>query len=115
MKSELRLKSNTDFKRVRHDGKVYSHPLVVLFIHQNQLDFARIGVAAGKSIGNAVTRNTIKRRLRAILQDIYASLHPGWDILVIARKPATDVPYHELVEAISALMSRADLLAGVEL
>jgi ribonuclease P protein component len=115
VKHERRLKSNTDYKRVRQDGKVYSHPLVVLFTHENQLGYSRIGVAAGKSIGNAVTRNTIKRRLRAILHDIYTRVLPGWDILVIARRPSTEAEYQDLSKAVYSLLSRAGMTASIEL
>lgn len=97
---------------MRQDGETYSHPLVVLFAIQNQLEFTRIGVAAGKTIGNAVTRNKIKRRLRAILTDIYKNLKPGWDILVIARKPSRDASFEGLKEAISGQVLRAGLLAN---
>ena len=43
-----------------------------------------------KAVGNAVTRNRAKRRLRAIAREILPELgRPGWDYVLIGRPDAT--------------------------
>ena len=70
---------------------------------------ARLGITVTRKIGNAVTRNRIKRRLRAAGRDILA-LHgqAGQDYVLIARPAAQDRPFANLLDDLKqALVSPA--------
>ena len=47
---------------------------------------ARVGLVVGRAIGNAVTRNQVKRRLRHLLRERLAAL-PGGSMLVVRALP----------------------------
>ncbi len=50
----------------------------------------RVGFTCSKKIGNAVTRNRAKRRLRAAAQLVLARHgRPGWDYVLVGRPGAT--------------------------
>jgi ribonuclease P protein component len=50
----------------------------------------RVGYTASKKIGNAVTRNRAKRRLRALARAVLpGAAQPGWDYVLVARPGAT--------------------------
>lgn len=50
----------------------------------------RIGFTCSKKIGNAVTRNRAKRRLRAAARDVMPGLaRDGWDYVLVGRPGAT--------------------------
>lgn len=96
--------------RVRRSGKTYAHPLVILIVRSNALSTVRIGVAAGRSVGNAVERNRAKRRMRSCLNELLPSLTGGWDLILLARKPITRADYRQIKTAIQGLLERASLL-----
>lgn len=111
MKRKFRLTRSTDFQRVRRLGKSYAHPLIVLIALPNELgDQSQIGVAAGRSVGNAVRRNRAKRLLRAAMQPYLSSVRNGWDIVLIARRPLSDVKSQQASNALALLLRRAGLL-----
>jgi ribonuclease P protein component len=48
-----------------------------------------VGYAIGRSVGNAVTRNRARRRLRAAFAERGASLRPGWYVVGASTEVAT--------------------------
>lgn len=109
MKRKFRLIKSTDFKRVRRLGKSYAHPFLVLIKLPNTVTTTRIGVSAGRSIGNAVHRNKAKRKIRETIRPILPEIQPGWDIIILARKPILAANYQELRSAINETLLRSDL------
>jgi len=96
--------------RVRRTGKSYAHPLIILIASPNQQLFSRFGVSASKAVGGAVSRNRAKRRMRAAVQICLPTIKSGWDIILIARAPLVDAEWPHLIEALNALLKRAQLL-----
>ena len=110
MNRKFRLTRSTDFQRVRRHGKSYAHPLIVLVKLPNEREASRFGVVAGRSVGSAVQRNRAKRRIREVLRACLPSVHPGWDIVVIARRPLKEATFRQLEDALTSLLHRAHLL-----
>jgi ribonuclease P protein component len=48
-----------------------------------------IGYAIGRSVGGAVTRNRIRRRLRALFAESGDRLRPGWYVVGASPQAAT--------------------------
>jgi ribonuclease P protein component len=59
---------------------------------------ARFGFTITKKLGNAVTRNRIRRRLKAAVSAV-SPIHacPGHDYVIVARRAAFDRPYASLI------------------
>jgi len=111
VKREFRLTRTIDFERVRHMGKSFPHPLVVLVAMPNQLETSRIGVAAGRSVGNAVLRSRAKRILRAGIDEFLPGLMPGWDLILLARKPLPDAGFWKTRAALEIVLRKAKLFS----
>ena len=77
----------------------------------NEQEFSRFGIAAGRSLGNAVHRNRAKRLMRAALQPFIQSVSPGWDVILIARKPLLGASFPQIQSALTELSLRAKILS----
>ena len=111
MRTKYRLRANADIEHLRREGRSLAHPLLVLLMLPNNRELARFGFAVGRRIGKAVRRNRIKRRMREAVRQRLArqEVAPGWDILLIARRPIADASYQQVDEAIGLLLRRAKL------
>ena len=94
---------------MREQGRSFAHPLVVLATLPNQETHSRFGVVAGRAIGNAVRRNRAKRLLRSAVQSYLPSIQPGWDIVLIARRPLIEASFQQIQSALMALLRRSHL------
>ncbi len=53
-------------------------------------DEVRVGFTCSKKVGNAVTRNRAKRRLREVARLVLPTHgHPGWDYVLVGKFEAT--------------------------
>lgn len=59
----------------------------------------RVGFTCSKKVGNAVTRNRAKRRLRNAARMVLSEIgQPGWDYVLIGKPGATtEVPFDQLM------------------
>mgnify|MGYP002631170269 CR=1 FL=1 len=96
-----RLKRNSDFVRVRKNGKIYRCQFFAFFSTirtESCADFssARIGISASKRVGNAVARNRVKRRFRELFRKWQHEIKPEADIILSTRFPARQADFENL-------------------
>ncbi len=109
MQRKFRLTRSDDFKRVRQSGRSYAHPLVVLVAQVSDQPRVRVGVTAGRTVGNAVYRNRAKRLLREAMRPLAPGLPNGWDLILIARPGLAVASLTEARTALDSLLRRAGL------
>ena len=96
MKKNFRVKREKDFKAIFKDGTSFANRKFVVYQLENQQNHFRVGLSVSKKLGNAVTRNQIKRRIRHILLNVREHLADNVDFVVIARKGVESLDYVEM-------------------
>lgn len=93
------LNRNADFQRLYRAGAFCSLGSALIYVRPNGLPCNRLGITAGKKIGNAVKRNRAKRIIRAAYAATEPMLPIGIDIVVVARSTLPEQSSTVLTEA----------------
>ncbi|MGM0901548.1 MAG: ribonuclease P protein component [Bacillota bacterium] len=111
MKKELRIKKNKEFQQVFQNGKSFANRQFVVYVlkKQDQESF-RIGLSVSKKLGNAVTRNQIKRYIRQAFLELKDEVRTGNDYVIIARKPAAEMGMQEIKKSLEHVLKVARVL-----
>jgi ribonuclease P protein component len=75
-------------------------------------DPPRLAFAINRSVGTAVERNRVRRRLRAAARAEHARMRPGWGYLVQALPAARLATYGELSSALMTALRAHDEATG---
>ena len=106
-----RLRKNSQFAEVREHGRKWACECVVLRAMPNGLGRNRYGFIVSKRLGNAVTRNRVKRLLREVVR--LTPTDKGWDIVFIARNRAVKADYQQIEAEVTRLLHKARILTGM--
>lgn len=80
-----------------------------LSIFRKKQDHFRVGISVSKRLGNAVTRNAIKRKIRHILMEFKDYLKED-DFVVVARRGVEELDYQALRQNLKHVLKLAKLL-----
>ncbi|MDX6352978.1 MAG: ribonuclease protein component [Streptomyces sp.] len=115
-----RLRRRQDFAAAVRRGRRAGRPLLVVHLRTDSgpTDItdphapggsappARAGFVVSKAVGNAVTRNLVKRRLRHLVRERLSLLPPGSLVVVRALPAAGDADHEELGRDLDAALQR---------
>ncbi len=87
-----RLLKRHEFLRLSASGKRVQNTNFIANFGQGQLHRSRLGITVTKKVGCAATRNRIKRYVREYFRLHRHRLRGNWDINIIAKKSAADLP-----------------------
>jgi ribonuclease P protein component len=111
MRKAYRVKKESDFQKVFHQGKSTANRQFVLYaLDKKEQSHFRVGLSVGKKIGNAVVRNNVKRKIRQSLTELKPKLKTEKDFIVIARKPAADMSVKETKKSLIHVLKLAKML-----
>jgi ribonuclease P protein component len=103
-----RLRKNSEFASVMK-GKRLSLDGLSLFYSNNETGNFKVGISVGKKLGNAVTRNRIRRRIRVSIMKALGQTSAGYDLVFVARRElAADST--TIMKVVEALLRRTSIL-----
>jgi ribonuclease P protein component len=109
----LRLRKNSEFQRVRQQGRVIASRLLILAYAPNNGEAIHVGFVVSKRVSKrAVQRNYIKRSLAEAVRGLIPSLQPGWDLVISAKPQIIGVRPAVFSQDVSFLLRRARLLTS---
>jgi ribonuclease P protein component len=107
-----RLNRASEFNSVRTSGKSWTGKhLVLATLARDEAVPSRIGIVATRRLGNAVTRNQVRRKIREIFRLNQHRIRKGFWLVTIARFSSAVADYEELERDWLRLADRASILA----
>ena len=112
LEREKRIRKSREFRRVQEKSRRLSSKHFLLLVSEALGPKSRIGITITRKVDpHAVNRNRLKRRLREIFRISYKALLAPFDIVIIARKNATDCEMADIRREILGTLKHAGLLA----
>ena len=103
------LNNNRDFLALYHKGKFTASKNIVIYVRKNNLPFNRLGITAGKKIGNAVHRNRAKRLIREAYRGFAPRIKGGMNIIFAARVKTASASLETVKNAMNECFEKAGL------
>ena len=100
MKFSESLKKNDQFREVYKRGKSLANKYLVIYVLENNLEINRLGISVSKKVGNSVVRHHLARLIRESYRLHEDMFNSGLDIVVVARKSAASISYHDMESAL---------------
>lgn len=104
-----RLLERAQFVHLAKHGKKIQNRHFIAYYEPGEHQRCRIGITVSKKVGNAATRNRIKRLVR----EYYRKKHPPfghyWDIHLIAKRELADQRTQNVLISLEKLFNRIEL------
>ncbi|MEG0737007.1 MAG: ribonuclease P protein component [Longicatena sp.] len=84
MKKEYRIKDSNEFLSIMQYKKYFHTPSFTLYVKPRAEDHMRVGISAGKKLGNAVVRNKVKRQIRMMVLET-CTFEENFDLIILVR------------------------------
>ena len=110
MDPRVTVKKNGEFRRIYRKGRSAVSGGVVVYCMKNRKGMSRLGVTVSTKLGHAVVRNRVRRRLRELYRLHKQEMLSGYDVIVVARVRAAEMPYAKLEKQYLHCLSQLGLL-----
>lgn len=102
------LKKNEDFSRIIAAKKPYKYKDYIIYKEEQETGVSHFGISVGKKVGNAVTRNRIKRQLKNIIDQI--PYKNNFNCIIIVRKGIIEKSFLEMKNDLIEVMKQVHIL-----
>jgi ribonuclease P protein component len=95
------VRKRREFLAIQREGHRRSTPHFVVIVRDRSTPPSRLGITTSRKVGNAPSRNRVRRLVREFFRRRQHALVPPRDVIVIARPAAAGLSYHELQRELS--------------
>jgi ribonuclease P protein component len=106
-----RITHGRDYRATVRRGVKFVGPNTVTYIRASDSSDARFGFIVAKSVGVAVVRNRVRRRLKAVSYELLPAVAAGSQVVVRALPEAASQPYGVLFDELSRSLRKGSVLA----
>ena len=113
MKKRYRITRQRDFQSTMDAPRLHAGRALVGFATRRSAAGSRVGVAVSRKLRGSVVRNRARRRVREVVRtvllapdSVMAGAGIGYDVIVIARPAALDMPFGLLQAEAGVLLTR---------
>ncbi|WP_082535071.1 ribonuclease P protein component [Nonomuraea pusilla] len=103
---QSRMRRGEEFAAAIKRGKRAGRPTLVVHLGTAGEETPLVGFVVSKAVGDAVTRNKVKRRLRHLMRDRLHRLPRGSLLVVRANPPAASAGYEHLAAELDLALDR---------
>ena len=96
MKKNNIIKKNFEINKVINSKNVYKNRYFYIYNDINNENKYRFAICVSKKIGNAVTRNKVKRQVKDIIDKSNFIFQNNNDYVIILRKEINSINYNEI-------------------
>lgn len=93
MKKKETIKKSEEFTYLINNSKYLKTKEYIIYYKDNNLNKKRFGIAISNKVGNAVTRNKLKRQTREIIDKLKYLFKNNRDYIIMIRKEAKNIPF----------------------
>lgn len=101
-----RILKRSEFITLSRRGRKLQNDVFIAVVLPGQTDRSRLGITVTRKVGNAVKRNRIKRLVREFFRRRLYQQMGNWDINIIAKKKAVDLPSDMIFSALKSLFDQ---------
>lgn len=111
MKKVRRVTRNEEISEILSHKQSVRTPSFTLFFRPAKENHARIGISAGKKLGNAVVRNRVKRQVRALINEVF-DFSETEDFVLIVKPAFMNKEYSDLKQELQKARTKAQHAAA---
>lgn len=98
------VKEHREYDNIINNGRYIKNKVFIIYYLKHTEDYPKFGMAVGKKIGNAVTRNKYKRIIRNIVDQNKFLFKKEFNYIIIIKKVCLDMSFNELNDNLKTLI-----------
>lgn len=102
------MSDSLEFERAYKQGNVFRGKLYSVHAFPNEFGNPRLGLSVSKRVGNAVVRNTVRRRLKEVFYAAKPDISSDLDLVISARPASVNASFGELKEEFARALRKLD-------
>ena len=87
------VKKNEDFSRIMKKYRPFKSHSFIVYVEKETNNIYKFGISASKKVGNAVTRNKYKRRIKDIIDE--KDYKNNFNCIIILRKEVLNLSFED--------------------